>query len=110
MSKLKGYLAVAGCSFAIIFMILATQVEGQQSRRLSIQRLSEPVAVENITQEFVAPAVFQAAGPNIASIQSSVAEFRTALGNPVNGNTTAELENGRREINWDGAPPNDVTT
>jgi len=110
MSKLKGYLAVAGCSFAIIFMILATQVEGQQSRRLSVQRLSDPVAVENTTQGFVAPIVFQAAGPNIASIQSSVAEFRVALGDPVNGNTTAELENGRREINWDGAPPNDATT
>ena len=34
----------------------------------------------------VTPAVFQAAGPNAASIQSTVDAFRAALGDPVNGN------------------------
>jgi hypothetical protein len=54
--------------------------------------------------------VFQAAGPNAASIQSSVTAFRAALGDPVNGNATMPLDKGRREINWDGATPTDVTT
>ena len=32
------------------------------------------------------PAVFQAAGPDAASIQSTVDAYRAALGNPDNGN------------------------
>src|SRR6185369_15542420 len=69
-----------------------------------------PVAIGDTSiTDFVAPAVFQAAGPNIASIQSAVADFRDALGAP-NGNTLAEVGSGRREINWDGDVPTDVTT
>jgi len=53
-----------------------------------------------------APAVvFQAAGATAASIQSSVDAFRAALGTPVNGNNPGPLQNGRREINWDGGNP-----
>jgi hypothetical protein len=37
-----------------------------------------------------------------ASIQSTVDAFRTALGNPNNGNAAGPLTSGRREINWDG--------
>jgi hypothetical protein len=48
------------------------------------------------------PIVFQAAGPNAASIQSSVDQFRAALGGVNNGNTNGPLATGRREINWDG--------
>jgi hypothetical protein len=48
------------------------------------------------------PAVFQAAGPSIASIQSTVDEFRAALGGVNNGNAAGPLATGRREINWDG--------
>ena len=40
-------------------------------------------------KDFVAPTVFQAAGPTISSIQGSVDQFRAALG-------------AKREINWDG--------
>lgn len=51
------------------------------------------------------PKVFQAAGPNASSIQSTVAEFRIALGDN-NGITIVPppqpLTGGRREINWDG--------
>ena len=46
--------------------------------------------------------VFQAAGPNSASIQSAVDQFRTALGGANNGNVAGPIETGRREINWDG--------
>jgi hypothetical protein len=48
------------------------------------------------------PIVFQAAGPNAASIQSTVDQFRAALGGVNNGNTNGPLPTGRREINWDG--------
>lgn len=51
---------------------------------------------------FVAPTVFQAAGPDIASIQNTVDQYRTALGATNNGNAPGPIANGRREINWDG--------
>jgi hypothetical protein len=60
--------------------------------------------------EFVAPVVFQAAGPTAASIQSTVDAFRTALGDPNNGNNPGPLPSGRREINWDGGGNNFTTT
>ena len=95
---------VLGFSLAIICMVLAVHVEGQEAT-------IDPVAIDdNTTIDFVPPAVFQAAGPNIASIQGTITDFRAALGDPVNGNTLKELDNGRREINWDGAIPTDVTT
>jgi len=56
------------------------------------------------------PAVFQAAGADAASIQSSVDAFRAALGNPNNGNNPGPLLDGRREINWDGGNPNVLDT
>jgi hypothetical protein len=46
--------------------------------------------------------VFQAAGPNTASIQSAVDQFRTAIGGGNNGNAAGPIDGGRREINWDG--------
>lgn len=101
---------VVGVGIAIIVTFLAVHTRAQElfsGKRLSIDR----IAIENnTTADFVAPAVFQAAGPNIASIQGTIADFRAALGDPVNGNTTKELDSGRREINWDGAVPTDVTT
>jgi len=55
------------------------------------------------------PTVFQAVGPNAASIQSTVDAFRAAMGDPNNGNGGPQ-PTGRREINWDGAPGTDATT
>ena len=60
-------------------------------------------------KELVAPTVFQAAGPSAESIQSTVDEFRAALGDP-NGNVAQSFPDGRREINWDGGDPTNVTT
>jgi hypothetical protein len=57
---------------------------------------------QNTGRDFVAPIVFQAAGPDIASIQNTVDQYRTALGATNNGNAAGPLPNGRREINWDG--------
>jgi hypothetical protein len=77
--------------------------------------ISIPIAVrsthaqDNTTRDFVAPAVFQAAGPNAASIQSVVEAYRAALGNPNNGNA-GSLMTGHREINWDGTGGVDTST
>ena len=109
--KLKtNWRLVAGFSLAAVIMILTAHVEGQEL--FSPGDSIAPVAIqENTTSDFVAPAVFQAAGPNLASIQGTITDFRNALGDPVNGNATQELAVGRREINWDGGvPPSDVTT
>jgi len=97
---------VAGFSLVIIFSFLAAHVEGQELAPTS----ADLAADQSSLADFVAPAVFQAAGPNIASIQSAIADFRAALGDPNNLNATTELTVGRREINWDGAVPTDVTT
>ena len=59
---------------------------------------------------FEAPVVFQAAGPNIASIQGTVDQYRLALGDPLNGNAPGPLAAGRREINWDGGGNNSTTS
>jgi len=73
-------------------------------------RMSHPVQAQgNTPKEPLPVAVFQAAGPNAASIQSTVDAFRAALGAP-NGNAAGPLVSGRREINWDGGGGIDVTT
>jgi hypothetical protein len=65
----------------------------------------------NTPKDFVPPIVFQAAGPNVDSIQSSVDEFRAALGDPNNGNNQPPQDgSGHREINWDGGNPNILDT
>lgn len=51
------------------------------------------------------PIIFNAAGGNAAAIQSTVDNYRAALGNPNNGNAPGPLAVGRREINWDGGGP-----
>ena len=70
------------------------------------------LAQQDTGRDFVAPTVFQAAGPNIASIQNTIDQYRTALGATNNGNTPGPLskDSGHREINWDGGGNNDTTT
>ena len=55
--------------------------------------------------DFVAPIVFQASGPSGVSIQSTVNEYRLALGDP-NKDADGPKNDGRREINWDGGGNN----
>jgi hypothetical protein len=102
---------VASFSLAILVTVLAVHTKAQKLFRgdPSIDR----VAIQNnttTTTDFEAPLVFQAAGPNSASIQGTVADFRAALGDPLNNNILKEIDLGRREINWDGAPGTDATT
>ena len=62
-------------------------------------------------EDFVAPIVFQAAGPDIASIQNTVEQYRAVPGGTNNGNTPGPIskDSGHREINWDGGGNNDTT-
>ena len=66
----------------------------------------------NTPKDFVPPVVFQAAGPTVDSIQSTVDAFRAALvdHNNMNNPGPLPLTSGRREINWDGGNPNIVAT
>ena len=47
--------------------------------------------------KFDPPAVYQAAGPTAASIQSTVDQYRAALGAVSNGNQPGPLVDGRRK-------------
>ena len=62
------------------------------------------------SKDLDSPAVFQAAGPTSAAIQSTVDAYRAALGDPNNANNPGPLASGRREINWDGGGGVDATT
>ena len=70
----------------------------------------QAAAQGNTPTDFVPPIVFQAAGPTTGSIQSTVDEFRAALGTTLNGNAAGPLASGRREINWDGGSNNNQNT
>jgi len=71
---------------------------------------SEAHPQEKRVDNFVAPLVFQAAGPTAGSIQETVDEYRAALGGINNLNAPGPLATGRREINWDGGNVNNQTT
>jgi hypothetical protein len=93
----KHWLSLAIASFGLTLIFNPTAAHAQRSP-------SRP------PREFVAPVVFQAAGTNADSIQSTVDAFRAALGDPNNGNDPGPLPSGRREINWDGGGNNFTTT
>ena len=54
-----------------------------------------------VAEGFNSATVFQAAGPTTTSIQSTLDQFREAIGAKNNGNDPAK-DSGHREINWDG--------
>ena len=101
---------------------LADTVSLKQGAKNCIKRFgfAVPVAVVGLTVIFTAQAqddaakvtVFQAAGPNVASIEGTINDFRAALGNN-NGITQPGgpiIAGGRREINWDGGNPANIAT
>lgn len=101
----------ASFGLALILTLVPAGAQSKGSFVSSPGAAPDPIAAQNTTtRDFAAPTVFQAAGPTVASIQSSVDAFRAALGNPNNGNATGPLASGRREINWDGGGANDTTT
>jgi hypothetical protein len=88
--------------------LAAVAAFGVLSVLLTIQ---QPAGAQEIPERaFTAPVVFQAAGTNAASIQSTVDAFRARLGDPNNANNPGPLQTGRREINWDGGNPNILDT
>ncbi|HET6844805.1 MAG TPA: hypothetical protein VFK06_24450, partial [Candidatus Angelobacter sp.] len=89
-------------------MMLVPVCQAAQSEKPSGETHEEDEEDDDIPR-FVPPAVFQAAGPKAASIQSTVDEFRAALGDN-NGSVAAMFPSGRREINWDGGNPNVTAT
>ena len=104
---------------------LADAVSLKQGAKNRIKRygLAVPIAVIGLTVIFTAHAqnkddavnltVFQAAGPNGASIEGTINEFRAALGGNNNGITPPGgpiIAGGRREINWDGGNAANTTT
>ena len=95
---MKSYkLLVIGAALAALSIVLP----------LTMPRAAQ--AQGNTPKEPLPVSVFQAAGPNGASILSTVEAYRAALGNP-NGNAAGPLPSGRREIDWDGGGGVDTTT
>lgn len=84
---IKGF---TNMTFALLAFVFSVAVVGAQESA-EVSRYNRRVEAK----------VFQAAGPNAASIQSTVDQFRAALGDN-NGNAPGPLLSGRREINWDG--------
>jgi len=89
-------------TFTAVIGLMSIVVPGRMNQSVHAQ--------DNTGRDFVPPTVFQAAGPDAASIQSSVDGFRTALGIQNNGNNPGPLSTGHREINWDGVGGPDTTT
>jgi hypothetical protein len=112
--KPKAYVLWAtavSCGLALMFTLVPARAQNKTRLGFGVKTDPDAIAVQSKTaRNFVAPTVFQAAGPTVASIQSSVDAFRAALGNPNNGNAVGPLLTGRREINWDGGGANDTTT
>ena len=94
----KSMLLMAGAAAVLLSVFAALPVRPAHGQD-SITSSSET------TTNFVAPLVFQAAGPSIASIQGTIAEYRIALGD-LNKDTDGPKDAGRREINWDGGGNN----
>jgi hypothetical protein len=91
-TNLKNQASTVIAAFGLLSMLLAVS-ESAQAQATIVPTLQ----------------VFQAAGPDAASIQSSVDAFRAALGDN-NLNNPGPLQKGRREINWDGGSPNVLDT
>jgi hypothetical protein len=73
--------------------------------------LGQAAHAQDASRPFVAPVVFQAAGPTPESILGTVNAFRAVQGlETPNGNNPGPLQSGRREINWDGGNPNVLDT
>jgi len=100
--KVKKYMLLA---FALAFSFLLLALPARIQPAAQAQEKDR----HDHDHDFVAPTVFQAAGPDNASIQSTVDAFRAALGNPDNRNNPGPLTTGHREINWDGGG-SDATT
>jgi hypothetical protein len=94
--KQQEYLSMSKQIAVAVVTVLGIAVIGtQMGTRVAAQSVGAAAST-------VVPTVFQAAGPNVASIQGTIDAFRAALGGINNGSVPGPLAGGRREINWDG--------
>jgi len=108
------------------FLLDASGFKQEAKKHVKKYWLASPIGIIGLVLTFTAHAqdpahlsrhsseaeakVFQAAGANASSIQSSVDQFRVTLGGANNGNAPGPLASGRREINWDGGGNNRSTS
>ena len=93
-------------NFALVLGVFAAALVALPRLAGAQDDISPTVAAPEISD---AVTVFQAAGPNTSSIQSSVDQYRATVGAPNNGNGPSAVT-GRREINWDGGSTTNETT
>src|SRR6185369_7722384 len=104
------------------FLSDTNSIKQERKNWVKRYRLAAPIAILGLMpiltaqaqnkNDAVTPEVFQAAGPNAASIEGTINAFRAALGNN-NGITQPGgpiIAGGRREINWDGGNAANTTT
>ena len=105
------------------FLSDTNSIKQERGNWVKRYRLAAPIAIIGLMliltaqaqnqDDAVTPTVFQAAGPNAASIAGTITEFRAALGGNNNGITPPGgpiIAGGRREINWDGGNAANTTT
>jgi hypothetical protein len=103
------------------FLLDAVSVKHGAENRVKRYGLALPIAIIGLMIIFTAQAqnpddatatVFQAAGPNNASIEGTINDFRAALGdnNGITPPAGPIIAGGRREINWDGGNAANTTT
>jgi hypothetical protein len=105
------------------FLSHTNSIKQERENWVKRYRLAAPIAIIGLMlvltaqaqnrDDAVAPAVFQAAGPNAASIEGTINAFRAELGGNNNGITAPGgpiIAGGRREINWDGGNAANTTT
>ena len=93
-------------NFALVLGVFAAALVALPRLAGARDDSSKSVAAAEISD---AVTVFQSAGPNTSSIQSSVDQYRATVGAPNNGNGPSAVS-GRREINWDGGNTANETT
>jgi hypothetical protein len=93
---MKKYKLSTLVAFGLLSIVVPMAIRSTQAR-------------DNTSRNFVPPKVFQAAGPDEASIRCIVDAYRAELGNPDNRNMGPQ-DGGHREINWDGGGGVDATT
>ena len=82
-------------------VVLTLAIAGCDTDRVAAPG-DKPAAIEAPAAARAGSQVVKASG---ADVTAAVAQFQALLGDPSNGITPGQQERGRREISWDGVPP-----